>query len=102
MRPNSEQLALRDPALAAIIGIVPSNFGGESDFGAEFGDDDYGVDDDYGAEFGDDDDYGAEFGAAAKPVKVPRPANNQQMVQLWKNVHAKKAMAKRREMLLEP
>lgn len=106
-RPNSSQLSLRDPALAAVLGVIAlkgSNFGGESDFGADFGDDDdYGEDDDYGAEFEGDDDYGADFGAAArKPVKVKRPQNQQQLVSLWKNHHAKKAMSKRREMLLEP
>lgn len=108
-RPNAQLLALRDPAQAALFGVIAlagSNFGGDSDFGAEFGDDDdygaeFGDDDDYGAEFGDD-DYGADFGAARKPVKVKRPANQSQLVALWKNVHAKKAMAKRREMLLEP
>ncbi len=42
MNPNSNQLALRDPALAALLGVLPeSNFGSEHDdyagFGAEFG-----------------------------------------------------------------
>ncbi len=106
-RPSAQQLSLRDPALAAVLGVIalsPSNFGGDSDFGAEFGDDDdMGDDDDYGAEFGDDDDYGADFGAAARrPVKVKRPANQQQLVALWKNHHAKKAVAKNRERLIEP
>lgn len=105
-RPNAQQLALRDPALAAILGVIAVNgtsFGSESDFGAE--EDDYGAefgDDDYGAEFGDD-DYGADFGAAARrPVKVPRPANQQALVSLWKKTHAKQAIRNRREMLLEP
>jgi hypothetical protein len=106
-RPNAQLLSLRDPALAAVLGVIamaPANFGGDSDFGGEFGDDDdMGDDDDYGAEFGDDDDYGADFGAAARrPVKVKRPQNQAQLVALWKNHHAKKSMAKRREMLLEP
>jgi hypothetical protein len=49
MRPNSSQLAMRDPALAALLG-VHSQPG--ADFGAEFGDE-YGLDS-WGAEFGDD------------------------------------------------
>jgi hypothetical protein len=104
MRPNAQQLALRDPALAALMGVIgtgANSFGAESDFGAEYVDD--MGEDDYGAEFGDDDDYGAEFGAAAKgAIKVPRPASQAQLVSLWKNVHAKKAVQSRREMLLEP
>jgi hypothetical protein len=103
-RPNAQQLAFRDPALAALllgaVAVSATNFGGDSDFGAEFGDDDDVGDDDYGAEFGDDDDYGADFGKAA--VKVKRPQNQAQLVALWKNHHAKKARASRREMLLEP
>lgn len=108
-RPNASQLALRDPAQLAILcgaAALAGNFGSDSDFGGEFGDDDMG-DDDYGADFGDefegDDDYGADFGAAAKrPVKVKRPQNQAQLVALWKNHHAKKARTGRREMMLEP
>jgi hypothetical protein len=105
-RPNAQQLAFRDPALAALLlGAVnatalSTNFGGDSDFGGEFGDDDDVGDDDYGAEFGDDDDYGAEFGG--KPVKVKRPQNQAQLVALWKHHHIKKARSSRREMMLEP
>lgn len=42
MRPNSKSLALRDPANAALLGVLGAT---GSDFGADFGDD-------YGVEFG--------------------------------------------------
>lgn len=103
-RPTAQQLTFRDPALASLllgaVALSATNFGGDSDFGGEFGDDDdMGDDDDYGAEFGDD-DYGADFGKAA--VKVKRPANQAQLVALWKNHHMKKARTSQREMKLEP
>lgn len=56
MRPTSKDLALRDPALAAVMGVVGQP---GSDFGGEFGDDNYGS---YGFEFGAD--LGAALGAA--------------------------------------
>lgn len=80
MRPNSKNLALRDPALAAFCGILTgADFGvlpsSDANFGAEFGDD-YGGEDDYGAEFGDDwgtedADMAAAFGAAPSPRPSP-------------------------------
>jgi hypothetical protein len=73
MKPNAQQLALRDPALAALMGV--SALG--ADFGAEFGDPDPDPDID---EFGDpdlDDDMGAEFGGSAM---VP---SSQQLVKMW-------------------
>ena len=41
MQPNAMQLAMRDPAMAALMGATPSDFGDEfdGDMGAEFGDD---------------------------------------------------------------
>lgn len=48
MRPNSQTLALRDPALASILGVIGS---AGDDFGGEF--DDFGLDDEaFGFEFG--------------------------------------------------
>lgn len=88
MRPNAGQLARRDPALAALFGVIaavgtPQNFG--ADFGDDYGDD-YG-DDDYGEEFA------AEFGAAAAaPKRKPHP----KAVAAWQ--HPKN----RRLMLLDP
>lgn len=115
-RPNAQALSLRDPALAAMLGVIAvggASFGADSDFGAEFGDDDdYGEDDDYGVDFGDDDDdvgdddYGAEFGAAVrKAVKrtlARRPAGNARLAAMMKAQQAKMARTKRREALLEP
>lgn len=113
-RPNAQSLALRDPAQAAILGIIAvrgTSFGADSDFGSEFGDDDYGEDDygeddDAGAEFGDD-DYGSEFGAAvAKAVKktlARRSAGgNPKLAAMMRAQQAKLARSKKREMLLEP
>jgi hypothetical protein len=94
MRPNTKQLAMRDPALAALMGV---DLG--ADFGAEFGD----PDDDYGAEFGDpdhdevgDDDYGAEFGLAR------RPPSAQQLAAMWRAKQLRMANANRRVRLLDP
>lgn len=107
MRPNSRQLAMRDPALAAIMGaITGTNFGVEprrggrsvSSFGDEYGDDPFGADDvgdDYGAEFGDD--YGAEFGAAALARPTPAAA-----AAAWRAKRAQMAATARRGRILEP
>lgn len=109
MRPNSSQLALRDPAAASLLGLVAvagTNFGAESNFGAEFGAE-FGYGDFspmgtdgtsmmVGAEFGDDSsDWGAEFGAAAAPSSA-------QLVALHKKQLAKAAVTARRASLLEP
>src|SRR5208337_3120284 len=65
MTPTLGQLAMRDPARAALMGILP---------GANFGNDDYA---EYGSEFAGP-DYGAEFGYfgadAAPPPQAPHPA----------------------------
>jgi len=91
MKPNARTLAMRDPALAAIMGVLGASAG--ADFGAEFGND-------YGAEFGDD--FG-EFGldAPAVPVASSKP-NAQAMMALWQQHQMKRAHTTRREMLLEP
>lgn len=54
MKPTSAALAMRDPASAAIMGVMAG-----SDFGADFGGD-FGDDDDFGADFGDEGSWGAE------------------------------------------
>ncbi len=68
---KSKSLAMRDPAAAALLGAVGSDFG--SDFGADYGDD-FGDDmgDEFGADYGAD--YGADFGAAANPAAMARLA----------------------------
>lgn len=104
--PNARRLAMRDPALAAVMGILASggsDFGQErrthADFGAEFGDDDMG--DDMGDDdMGDDDmgdDYGAEFGAA--PARRP---SNAQLMSLWRKRHMAKNRTTKRGLILEP
>lgn len=105
MRPNSSQLALRDPAAAALLGLIASNganFGREAQFGADFGYGDFspmgadGTDMMVGAEFGDDSDWGAEFGAAAA---TPSP---QALLALHRKQLAKNAASNKRAALLEP
>src|SRR5437868_1730292 len=91
---NSRQLAMRDPALAALVGaIAGSDFGTEAsfgaDFGADFGDDMHG---DFGADMHGD--FGADmhgdFGAAES---TPTP---QQSMALWhKAKHAHMATQRR-------
>lgn len=77
--PNAKNLALRDPALAALVGAIGNE---HSDFG--------GDDDDYmGYEFGDD--YGYEFGDDA-----PHPAA---AAAAWQK---ERAGTERRALLLEP
>lgn len=109
MRPNSKSLALRDPALAALVGVIAgANFG--SDFGVEVDDENYpGVYEDgpqFGVEFGNDYgvDFGYDFGADAAPgaiVAAPTPSS-QQLLQMWQSNKAKAAHSSRRGMLLEP
>lgn len=95
MRPNANTLAMRDPAMAALFGVIAvshnrpqhgSDFGG--DFGADFGDDDYG-DDDAGGDFGDD-DYGADS---------PAPAA---LARLGKKVHSARKRGAKRAAMLNP
>lgn len=97
MRPNANQLAMRDPALAALLGVVALAGSHGSDFGADFGsdfgdDDDMGDDDDYGDE---DDDYGADFGAA------PRVSQSA-LVKLARQRQASLARANKRKRLINP
>lgn len=106
MRPNSQQLALRDPAAAALLGLIGANganFGNETDFGVAFGYGDFspmgsdGTDLMVGADFGDDSSWGAEFGAAK--AGTPSPA---QLMALWNSQKAKAVTTNKRASLLEP
>ncbi len=107
-RPTANQLAQRDPALAALLGALPSDFG--TDYGADFGSD--FDDDDYGHEFGRDyyNDDAPDFGAAAPvriqgaglPPGVPPPASAAHMMQVWTAHHQAQANTARRAMLLDP
>jgi hypothetical protein len=106
--------------MAALMGGMGADFGGRSDFGADFGDEwgpDFGDDmgDDWGADYGDDmgadfgDSYGADFGAAHSAHHRgggghrPHPAV---MARVHAQSHAKLvSMNKRRksrELLLDP
>lgn len=110
MRPNSQQLALRDPAAMAMLGLIGAqgaDFGNDfvdagAEFGAEFGYGDFspmgndGTDLMVGAEFGDDSDWGAEFGAAKAG---PSPA---QLMALYRKELAKAKNTNKRASLLEP
>lgn len=104
--PNSRSLAMRDPALAALLGIAavaaPNQgavMAGRSQFGAEFGSNWNGAD------FGDD--YGAEFGAAeaaqmTQATAAAPPATPSAMLQVWQQHHAQKMQTASRQRLLEP
>lgn len=103
MRPTSKDLALRDPALAAIMGAVGQP---GSDFGGEFGDDSYGT---YGFEFGAD--LGASLGLQGTSALrnmagvrqsmqlAPPPAQVQQIVAAAAESHA---VTQGRRRMLEP
>ncbi len=88
---------MRDPALAALLGLSAL----ETDFGMEFGDEDDDDDiDEYGAEFGDEDDMGAR-------LKLPgfrqlRPPSSQQLVANWQQRQARLMQARRRSAMLDP
>ena len=97
MQPTAIQLAMRDPAMAALMGATPSDFGDE--YGAEFGDE--------GAEFGDE---GAEFGSTAMFAghsKHPKHKHGHHQLHpehqaLLEREHHRKMRTHKREMLLEP
>jgi len=118
MNPNSRKLAMRDPALATLMGAISgSDFGGEfafngdddADYGDEWGADDYGLDD-YGAEdFGFTPAFnGAPPAAMARratlPVRVARPIAPPPSVaaKLWAQQRRVDQVTQRRRSLLEP
>ena len=112
MNPNSMQLSMRDPAAAALLGLIGgANFGHEmseygADFGADFGYNDFSpVGADFGAfnwageaSYGNDFDpyaaMGADFGAAAPSA--------QQLVAMRNAAVAKAKKTASRASLLEP
>lgn len=87
MRPTSRDLANRDPALAAALGIVPG-----ADFGSDYGAD-YGFGDPMGADYG----FGAD--APAPPAARPAPAA---MMALWHRHQQTVAHSARRAAILSP
>ena len=82
MNPDYKTLALRDPALATLIGGVSG-----ADFGADFGDD-------YNGEA-----FGSEFGVGETSIPTPTPA---EAMKLWREHHQRSSHTNRREMVLEP
>jgi len=112
---NARQLALRDPALAALTGAISgSSFGHDSwsndegfapdtSFGADFGDDwgaDFGEGDMHG-DFGFGDDHVVAAVAAGLPVPVSQPTKQQAMA-LWHGQAAQRAHTIRRGLKLFP
>jgi hypothetical protein len=103
---NSRALAGRDPALAALMGVIAGgDFGVEqqrsnaSPFAAEFSfGDDYGTD--FAPGFGDE----MGFGASTHPAvhhSAPKPTAHQALA-AHAHLHMKKSIGKKRAMLLDP
>lgn len=99
MRTNAKTLAMRDPAMAALMGAIAvagSDFGV---FGNDFGTDMAG---DFGGDFGDD--YGMDFGTEARPAHPSHPghpmhpANQAAMMALW-NRHKQGQLATQKAVL---
>jgi len=91
---NSKNLALRDPALALLVGAVSgADFGAEDDFGVDFGDD-------YGYEFGDD--WGADAPAPSPAGLAASRPSAAQIQAMWSQMKAERSQTQRRAMLLEP
>ncbi len=105
--PDARKLALRDPALMAVLGMTALSMGAQSDFGAEFGDE-WGCDTEYGADFGSDygADWGYEFGADAPGAVVVAPSTpiptKAQAIQMARSAAQRQSITNRRGMILEP
>lgn len=82
MNPKASQLAMRDPALAAFVGAIGADFGGE--FGDEL-----------------DTDYGFEFGADGAAPAIPAPTPSQAM-QAWQAHSMQRLRTQQRVAKLEP
>jgi len=108
MMPNSRELALRDPAAAAMLGLIGMN---GTNFGAEFGTEysDFSPMG-YEASFGDDDfsdfagsDWGAEFGAAKKAApKSAAAPSAAQLMKMFADIQKQNSYTEQRARLLEP
>jgi hypothetical protein len=107
MVPNSRQLAMRDPAIAALVGIIAM---GGNNFGSDFGDVEGDFGDDISGDFGGDEfagdiQYGfdmfGDFGAdAAAPI--PAKPTAQQAVAAWRAQRAQAMASRRRQNILHP
>lgn len=95
MRPNSSQLALRDVALASLLGVVANkgtNFGSEfsGEFSADFGDDGFG------------DDMEGDFCADPVPAAaIPKPTA-QQALTAYRMMAMNRLNRAKRENLINP
>ncbi len=90
MRPNARQLAMRDPANAALFGVIAAASLGVN--GSDFGSDDehgFGFGDDYG-----DDDAGDDYGADAP--------SHAALARLGHHHHTKMKRGHKRRALLDP
>lgn len=102
---NSRQLAMRDPALAALVGALSgADFGAESSFGAEAFGEDYSEDPDLDGSFGEEfgEEFGEDFGEddfGAAPATRPSPAA---AMALWNARRRAHALTLRRVMRLYP
>lgn len=105
MKHSAYSLAMRDPALAALMGVGVS----DSDFGADFGSD-------FGGDFGDDlgadegfvgademgDDYGDDFGAQASARGGLTTQQQVKLLAAWKRHRARQAVTAKRARILNP
>lgn len=112
MGKDANELALRDPAAAALLGVIGSDFGNEStlivegsDFGVDFGDDEYDMGfTDIGADFGGDISFGADAPASGAVVQAAAAQHGAtpQGRQIIAQHMQKQAHRNTRAMLLEP
>ena len=113
MGKNANELALRDPAAAALLGVIGSDFGDEStmiadgsDFGVDFGDDEYDMGfTDIGVDFGADISFGADAPAASGAMVQAAAAQHgatPQGRQIIAQHMQKQAHRNNRALLLEP
>ena len=115
---NSRQLALRDPAAAAMLGLISaSDFGSEAEIGWEatgadgfFGADAGFFGADFGADFGYDGSFEGDFGADAVPAAPPpshpahpaHPMHRHAVMAMWQKQRAHAMKQSRRQSLLHP
>lgn len=107
MRPTSRDLSLRDPALAALLGLIGgvTPAGVNADFGHDVDDDErYGQQSQIGVDFGNDySDIGIDFGAEAALATASATGPTPQVMQaLWKKHLSGQAISSSRQRLLEP
>lgn len=92
MRTTSANLALRDPAMAALMGRM------SGDFGADFGDDYGDAGDEWAGEFGVD----AAPAPPMSPQAIAATVPHAELVKTYATHHAGKRKAARRELILDP